>query len=1691
MYPVPTSENSLFDIFSLHEGYLSDKWEQYLGIYESELRAIIEVDRPLRLLEIGVQNGGSLQIWSKYLPIGSSIVGIDIDEKCGALKFSDSTEILIGDATDKSFLDTALGDVSFDIVIDDGSHKSADIIASFNALLPRLNSGGKYFIEDLHASYWRSHGGGFRTPDSAIEFLKSLIDPLHLDHVEKDVSFDLPDEATRYAIHQQVARISFYDSVAVIEKYRQLKERPFERVLSGKRFEVSGPAWLNALIISEPKDLVFCGDSARDIVAVLASDVGRVQNELDRRTAELTRQAEQRTTEYQAAVHGLQTELDQRTTEYQAVVQGHQTELAQRSAEHQAVVQGHQTELAQRSAEHQAVVQGHQTELAQRSAEHQAVVQGHQTELAQRTAEHQVVVERLQTQLAQRTAEFQNISSSVSWRATSPIRNFLGRSPWVTRQARRVLEVLSMTSRQSHGLSQLGHANRQNLKPELLSPGEASSLVRSFYKAAFGREADSDALATWVRELRSGISLEALAEHFVRSAEFEVRHGSSSEVDIKYITALYREGLGRLPDSEGLVSWLAEVEKGTTRAKVLAGIAGSKEARERVLSSKPESLPDSLVVHAFYRTAFGRAPDENGLAGWVRELGSGKSVEALAEHFVRSAEFEVRHGSNREVDIKYITALYRDGLGRSPDSEGLAFWLAEVEKRATRAKVLAGIAGSKEARERVLSPKPESLPDSQFDEATRSRLMENLREELAIFLKTGQRLSFSAQEAPDISVIIVLFNQAHFTLRCLRTVMAQTSVRLEVVLVDNCSTDDTPKLLTRLDNVRVIRNNKNLGFLLGVNRGVEEARGRTILLLNNDAFMRENALATALVTLESDDKIGAVGGKIIRPSGRLQEAGSIVWRDGSTMGYARNLDSNAGEAMFRRDVDYCSGCFLLTYRILFERLGKFNSIYAPIYYEETEYCFRLWEDGLRVVYEPRAVIDHYETGTVPSSTAISLSKRNRKVFRRQYSTTLQSHLPPSERNLLFARNHGCVSGRLLVIDNEVPLVELGSGYPRMRTILNEAVSTGWFVTLYPLQNSIVNWEAAYSELSAEIEICSGRGEVGLAEFLSERQGYYDVMLVSRPDNMSLFRKAVSQHPHVTDGVRIIYDAEALFAARAVLRSKINGSPMTEEAENAMIGQEVALAAGVDAIVTVNQREAEIFRQSHTCYVGVLGRGIQVARNAPGFECREGFLFVGRLLEKDMPNYQGLSWFIREIWPKIRATLTDATLTVIGALHCEPTELMGPGIQLLGPIKHLEPFYDRAGAFIAPIQFAAGVPNKVLEATAAGVPVVGTHLLAQQLDWEAGLEMEAADEPEQMARAAIALHENQKRWEEVRTAGQRRLSHEHSQEVFRQELRALLDGSRQVACGHQSDTLTDAHRIARVNAVWAGGELPREQGQLWMAHPTLRACLNRKASGKPEHDAYVRLKHLLTDMGWVLPVERAVSLCCGAGELERGLAALGIARMFSGYDLSESAISKAQALANAEGFNNFQYEVRDLECQGIVESNVPLIFAHSALHHIARLEGLLDSVLTALRPGGIFHVNEYVGPDRFQWTDRQLAEMNDFLQTLSERYRRLPDGGLRSRVDRPTIDHMLKFDPSEAVRSSEIEKLVTERFKIIERRPLGGALLHIAISGIAQNFDPAQEEDRVHLKRLIDLEDRLTADGVLASDFLVIIAQREH
>lgn len=252
------TKGTFYDSYKKQNKYLSNKWEQYLHVYDKVFAPFIIHNKPVTALEIGFQNGGFLQIMSDYLPKGSKIIGIDIDERCAKLHFDNNIKIFIGDATDVKVIEKYFSDMNFDIIIDDASHVNSDVIKMFKEFFPKLNYGGVYIVEDTHTSYfdwWPGLGGGFKKEDSMIEYFKSLIDSLHFLYIKdfpSSLSADKINELKNF--NKEIASITFYDSVVIVEKYYNRKERPF------KNYYTQGEAIIDSRF-KKPPDIECTKDS--------------------------------------------------------------------------------------------------------------------------------------------------------------------------------------------------------------------------------------------------------------------------------------------------------------------------------------------------------------------------------------------------------------------------------------------------------------------------------------------------------------------------------------------------------------------------------------------------------------------------------------------------------------------------------------------------------------------------------------------------------------------------------------------------------------------------------------------------------------------------------------------------------------------------------------------------------------------------------------------------------------------------------------------------------------------------------------------------------------------------------------------------------------------------------------------------------------------------------------------------------------------------------------------------------------------------------------------------------------------------------------------------------------------------------------------------------------------------------------
>ena len=269
------ARSELEQIYYSHQGRRIFKWHHYLEIYDRHLRSHRakasnrDGSEPLRVLEIGVQNGGSLQMWRRYFGSNAVIFGIDNNPLCKGFE-EDGCQIRIGDQSDPVFLSKVISEMSgVDIVIDDGSHIASHQLASFRCLFPLLSSHGTYFCEDLHTSYWDGWEGGLLRSGTFIEQIKSIIDEIHGWYHSGSSSF------SEMQLKEQITGMHIYDSVAVFDK--GIKSAPYAVHVGHDSFAQSETSVDN---IVGNSSLNFGGSASSVATAPDDSDIRRTISEL-------------------------------------------------------------------------------------------------------------------------------------------------------------------------------------------------------------------------------------------------------------------------------------------------------------------------------------------------------------------------------------------------------------------------------------------------------------------------------------------------------------------------------------------------------------------------------------------------------------------------------------------------------------------------------------------------------------------------------------------------------------------------------------------------------------------------------------------------------------------------------------------------------------------------------------------------------------------------------------------------------------------------------------------------------------------------------------------------------------------------------------------------------------------------------------------------------------------------------------------------------------------------------------------------------------------------------------------------------------------------------------------------------------------------------------------------------------------
>src|SRR5947207_9463648 len=632
-------------------------------------------------------------------------------------------------------------------------------------------------------------------------------------------------------------------------------------------------------------------------------------------------------------------------------------------------------------------------------------------------------------------------------------------------------------------------------------------------------------------------------------------------------------------------------------------------------------------------------------------------------------------------------------------------------------------------------------------------------------------ITFPVFETVDISIIVPVFNQLRFTKACLASIQDnQADQSLEVIVVDDSSTDGTQETLPLIPGLVYLRNEENVGFVASCNRGAAKARGNYLVFLNNDTVVTAGWLSALHETFQFEPHAGLVGSKLVYPDGRLQEAGGIIWRDGSGWNRGKFDDPRKPEYNFLREVDYCSAACLMLPKSLFQRIGGFDSRYIPAYYEDTDLAFKVRAAGFKVLYQPLSEVFHFEgaTGGTDISTG---TKKHQEINRKAFAAKWKEALATKPANGDVAALEQLPQGykRILVIDHHLPMPDRDSGSLRMFQILTILPHLGHRVSFIP--DNLGNIPPYGDDLRKRgIEVVLRPHIKDVTNYIESHGRKYDVIILSRCGTAKKHIAAVRLHAPQSHVIFDTVDLHFLRAAReAELTQKVESRTQARETQQ----QEYAVINEADETWVVSVAERELLLQD------LPGKQIEVVSNivdietpTTAFADRADFLFIGSFLHS--PNVDAVLYFAKEIYPLIAQQLPTAKFYIIGdKAPPEVVALASNNVIVTGAVPDVRPFFESVKLSVAPLRFGAGVKGKINQSMAFGVPVVATSIAVEGMSLTHEEDVLVAEAPADFARNLVALYQSEEMWNRLSENGLTKARSLYSPQVAREQLFRLF------------------------------------------------------------------------------------------------------------------------------------------------------------------------------------------------------------------------------------------------------------------------------------------------------------------------------
>lgn len=639
-------------------------------------------------------------------------------------------------------------------------------------------------------------------------------------------------------------------------------------------------------------------------------------------------------------------------------------------------------------------------------------------------------------------------------------------------------------------------------------------------------------------------------------------------------------------------------------------------------------------------------------------------------------------------------------------------------------------------------------------------------------------LSFPEVPKPDVSIVIPAHNKVDVTYLALCSLLlAPNKASFEVIVVDDASTDETAELENLVKGITVLHNAEPQRFIRACNAGVAQARGTYVMLLNNDVEVTAGFLDALIDGMARFPRAGLVGSKLLYPNGRLQDAGGIIWSSGDPWNYGNGQNPNDPRFAYARQVDYLTGAAMLTTKKIWDEVGGLSAYLEPMYFEDTDFSFKVREAGYTTWFIPSSIVYHYEGITSGTDTNGSGFKRfqeiNRPKFKRRWAGTY-AKLGTDSRNADLEKDRGIV-GRVLFIDYATPRPDEDAGSYAAVQEIRLVQALGYKVTFLPA--NIAHLGSHTSDLQdMGVEMIYAPYYLNLQEYLEAHAAEFDAVYITRFHVANEVLETLKAH---APRARILFNNADLHFLRELRAARISGNQEDLETARETREAELKVIEKVDVVLSYNGAEHAVI-EAYTegrAKTALTPWVVDIPDKVPPLSKRAGLSFLGSF--RHLPNAEGVTWFANQVMPLLAQRDSKGQKPQVLSIY---GSRMGPDIEALasdtikpvGFVKDVADAYGRHRIFVAPLLSGAGIKGKVLAAMAHGIPCVLSPIAAEGIGLRSGQDCFVARTPEEWVSAILKLNEDPALWNKISEAARQYMSDNYSFERGKEAMRDAFE-----------------------------------------------------------------------------------------------------------------------------------------------------------------------------------------------------------------------------------------------------------------------------------------------------------------------------